>query len=156
MGVATEREAKLSPEEADTMNFTITKHTLRRGLSTVSATLDSRVRNLPSVMLLLAAMIYLLPLSGLLDSDRVAALYGPHIDRGILFVVAFLIFGALTPSWRVAGYVGGFLFVAGRFDVSWGAYGYATPWSSVSGADLLALTCLLIGGVAHMILYLRR
>lgn len=138
------------------MNFTITKHTLRRSLSAVSASLGSRVKNVPSVLLLLVAMIYILPLTGVLDSDRVASLYGPHFYPGMLFMVALLIFGALVPSWRLAAYVGGFVVVAGNFDVAWAADGYATPAASVFAADALALTCLLVGVVAHILRYRRR
>lgn len=138
------------------MNFTITKHTLRRGLSAVSASLDSRVKNVPSVMLLLVAMIYLLPMTGVLDTDRVASLYGPHFYRGMLFMVALLIFGALVPSWRLAAYLGGFIGVAGGFQVAWAADGYASPAASVFAADVLVLTCLLIGVFAHILRYSRR
>jgi hypothetical protein len=126
------------------MNFTITKHTVRRGLAAVSAGLASRVKNLPSAMLLIVAMVYLLPLSGVLGSDTVALLYGLRFGREIVFYVAFLIFCAFTPSWRSAAYIGAFLTGVGALYTP----GYSTLAANTSIAEVFALGCLVIGGIA--------
>ncbi len=129
------------------MNFTITKHTVRRGFAAVSASLESRVKNVPSAMLLLVSVVYLVPLSGVLGSETVALLYGPRFGREIVFLVAFLIFCSVTPSWRSAAYTGTFLYgVSALFR-----FGLSALSTNASVAEVFALVCLVIGGIALLL-----
>jgi hypothetical protein len=128
------------------MGFTITQRTFRDALSDGLA----RFRNLPSAMLMTVAVIYLLPWSGVLGSDTLDLLYGADIHGGNLFIAGLLIFGALVPSWRLAAYVGGFIPVAYGLHLAWTHGGQQPLGVRVSGADALALTCLVVGLVAHI------
>ena len=129
------------------MDFTITEHTVRRAFAAVSAGLESRVKNVPSAMLMIVAVVYLLPLSGAMGSDTVALLYGDHFGPWILFVVALLIFGALTPSWRPATYIGVFGTGVSKLYID----GYRTLVANASIADVVAGVCLVIGGMALLL-----
>lgn len=119
------------------------------------------MRYLVSAMLLVAGVIHLLPLSGALGSERLAALYGlpfsePDLEilmrhRAVLFGLlgAFLVFAAFQHALQTAAYIGGFISVISFLCIAWSVGGYNPQVARVVIADVAALVCLVIGGVAH-------
>jgi len=83
------------------------------------------MRLLISAMLIVVGVIHLLPLSGVLGSARLGALYGVPIDDPNLEILMrhrAVLFGLLG--------------------------GYNAQLSTVFKADLIALACLVMGGLA--------
>ena len=120
------------------------------------------MRYLVSAMLLLVAVIHLLPLSGVLGSERLAALYGlsfnePNLailmrHRAVLFGLLglFLLFAAFRPLFQTIGFIAGFVSVVSFLWLAWSVGGYNAQVARVFMADIVALVCLIIGVVAHV------
>lgn len=121
------------------------------------------MRIVASAMLVIVAIIHLLPLSGALGSERLAALYGlafdePNLEilmrhRAVLFGLlgGFLMYAAFQPAYHTLAFVGGFVSVISFLVLAWSVGGYNAQLSRVFVADLVALACLAVGGVAHFI-----
>lgn len=121
-----------------------------------------------SVMLIIAGIVHLLPLSGVFGSDRLASLYGVHFDepnlailmrhRAVLFGLlgGFLLCAAFKPSFQLVALIGGFISVLSFLYLAWVVGGYNDQVARVVVADLVALACLVIGGVAYMLMLRRR
>ncbi len=119
------------------------------------------MRYVISTMLIIVGIIHLLPLSGVLGSDRLAALYGLPFDepnlailmrhRAVLFGLLglFLIFAAFQPAYQVLAFTAGMLSVLSFLWLAWSVGGYNPQLARVFMADLLALACLLVGIVAY-------
>ncbi|HET9225659.1 MAG TPA: phosphopantetheine adenylyltransferase [Thermoanaerobaculia bacterium] len=117
---------------------------------------------LVSVMLVVTGVIHLLPLSGVLGSERLAALYGlpfdePNLEilmrhRAVLFGLmgSFLIFAAFKPAYRTVAYIGGLISAASFLYLAWAVGGYNEQIGRVFMADIVALACLVVGGAAHV------
>jgi hypothetical protein len=124
------------------------------------------VRHLVSAMLVIVALIHLMPLSGALGSERLAALYGVAFDepnlsilmrhRAILFGVlgSFLLVAAFRPELQVVAVAIGFVSVVSFLYLAWSVGGYNVRIGRVVIADVVALLCLLVGAAA--LWYLRR
>lgn len=118
------------------------------------------MRHLVSAMLVIAGVIHLLPLSGVLGADRLAALYGlpfaePNLvilmrHRAVLFGLlgVFLCVAAFRPLWQPAAFIAGFVSVLSFLLLAWMEGGYNAQIGRVVVADVVALVCLGVGGVA--------
>ena len=115
-------------------------------------------------MLVLVGVIHLLPLSGVLGSERLASLYGLHFNepnleilmrhRAVLFGLlgAFLVFAAFKPAFQTVAFIAGFISVASFLYLAWAIGGYNEQVGRVFVADVVALVFLVVGGVAHAVL----
>ena len=124
------------------------------------------MRYLASAMLVIVAIIHLLPLSGAIGGERLAALYGlsfndPNLailmrHRAVLFGILglFLLFAAFRPQFQVIAFIAGFVSVVSFLWLAWSVGGYNTQIARVFMADIVALACLIIGFVAY--LYVQR
>jgi hypothetical protein len=120
------------------------------------------MRYLVSAMLVVVAVIHLLPLSGVLGSERLAALYGlsfnePNLailmrHRAVLFGLLglFLLFAAFRPPFQTIAFIAGFVSVVSFLWLAWSVGGYNAQVERVFMADIVALACLIIGVVAHV------
>jgi len=123
------------------------------------------MRHLVSAMLLLVAVIHLLPLSGVLGAERLAALYGLPFDepnlailmrhRAVLFGLLglFLVYAAFQPTLQALAFVAAFASVGSFLWLAGSASGVNPQLGRVVTADWVALVCLAVGGAA--LLYLR-
>jgi hypothetical protein len=120
------------------------------------------LRHLVSLALLVVGIIHILPLSGVLGSDRLTSLYGisftePNLEilmrhRAMLFGVLglFLVVAAFHPPLQTAALVGGFISVASFLVLTWLVGGYNAQLLRVVWADIVALVFLLVGGSVHI------
>ena len=120
------------------------------------------MRHLVSTMLVIVAIIHLLPLSGVLGGERLAALYGlsfndPNLailmrHRAVLFGLLglFLLFAAFRPQFQAIAFIAGFVSVVSFLWLAWSVGGYNTQVARVFTADIVALACLIIGFVAYL------
>lgn len=126
------------------------------------------MRYLVAAMLVVVGIIHLLPLSGVLGAERLAALYGLPFDdpnlailmrhRAVLFGLLglFLVYAAFQPALQALAFVTAFASVASFLWLAWSVGGYNAPLQRVVVADWVALGCLIVGGAAHLFLQLRR
>jgi hypothetical protein len=124
------------------------------------------MRYLVSAMLVIVAIIHLLPLSGVLGGERLAALYGLSVDepnlavlmrhRAVLFGLlgAFFLLAAFRPELQGIAFTGGFASVLSFLYLAWSTGSYNAQVARVVAADVVALACLVIGLAAY--LYARR
>jgi hypothetical protein len=119
------------------------------------------VRYVVSAMLLVAALIHLLPVSGVLGVDQLSKLYGisvadPNLEilmrhRAILFGLlgVLLAAAAFIPSLQLIAFIAGFVSVGSFLVVAWQVGGYNAQIGRVVVADLVAVICLVIGSAAY-------
>lgn len=119
------------------------------------------MRYVVSAMLIVVGVIHLMPLSGALGSERLAALYGLSFDqpdlailmrhRAILFGLlgAFLLLAAFRTELQTIALVAGFVSVASFLYIAWSTGNNNAQLGRVVAADVVALACLVIGAVAH-------
>jgi hypothetical protein len=119
------------------------------------------MRYVVSAMLVVVGVIHLMPLSGVLGSERLAALYGLSFDqpdlailmrhRAVLFGLlgAFLLLAAFRPELQTAAFVAGFVSVVSFLYLAWSVGNYNAQIGRVFVADVVALVCLVIGVAAH-------
>ncbi|MFM8910419.1 MAG: phosphopantetheine adenylyltransferase [Gemmatimonadota bacterium] len=124
------------------------------------------MRHLVSAMLVVVGVIHLLPLSGVLGSERLAALYGLPFDepnlvilmrhRAVLFGLLglFLCVAACRPAWLSIAFVAGIVSVVSFLWLARSVGGYNASLARVVVADVVAFVCLVIGMAAQ--LYVRR
>lgn len=117
-----------------------------------------------SALLIVAGIIHLLPISGLLGAERLAALYGlsfsePNLlilmrHRAVLFGLlgALLVWAAFRPALQPAAMLGGLASVLSFLLLAWASPGYNAALRKVVIADWVALACL----VAAVVLWLLR
>lgn len=117
-----------------------------------------------SAMLVVVGVIHLLPLSGVLGSERLALLYGlqlnePNLEilmrhRAVLFGLlgAFMVFAAFKPAYQTVAFIGGFISVVSFLYLAWSLGSYNEQVGRVFVADVVALGCLVAGGVVHAVL----
>ncbi|MGB4072607.1 phosphopantetheine adenylyltransferase [Pseudomonas sp.] len=109
-----------------------------------------------AVLLIIAGIIHLLPLSGVLGAERLAQLYGltfqePNLlllmrSRAVLFGLlgAFLVYAAFRPALQPIALIGGLISVLSFLLLAWSSPAYNEALRRVVIADWLALACLLI------------
>ena len=119
------------------------------------------MRYLVSAMLVIVAIIHLLPLSGVIGSERLASLYGisfgePNIailmrHRAVLFGLLglFILFAAFAPRFQLAAFVIGFVSVVSFLWLASSVGGYNAAIGRVVTADIVALVCLIVGAAAY-------
>jgi hypothetical protein len=119
------------------------------------------VRYVVSAMLLVAALIHLLPVSGVLGVDQLSKLYGisiadPNLEilmrhRAILFGLlgVLLAAAAFIPSLQLIAFIAGFVSVGSFLVVAWQVGGYNAQIGRVVVADLVAVICLVIGSATY-------
>lgn len=117
-------------------------------------------------MLLVVGIIHVLPLSGALGGERLAALYGigfvePNITilmrhRAILFGLLglFILYAAFRPALQSIAFHAGMVSVVSFLGLAWSVGGYNELIGRVVVADLVALVCLILGSAAY--LYVRK
>ncbi len=122
------------------------------------------MKYLVSAMLVVVGVIHLLPLSGVLGSERLALLYGlqfnePNLEilvrhRAVLFGLlgAFMVFAAFKPAYQTVAFIGGFISVVSFLYLAWSVGSYNEQVGRVFIADVVALGCLVVGGVVHAVL----
>ena len=119
------------------------------------------MKYLISASLIIVGIIHLLPLSGVLSAERLMNLYGipfeePNLEilmrhRAVLFGIlgSFLIFAAFKPSYQLGALVAGSISVVSFLFLAWTVGGYNEQIGRVFIADIIAVVCLMIGGVAY-------
>ena len=120
------------------------------------------MRYLVSAMLVVVAIIHLLPLSGVLGTERLTALYGLSFDepnlailmrhRAVLFGLlgVFFLFAAFSPPFQTVAFIAGFVSVVSFLWLAWSVGGYSAQVARVVIADIVALVCLIIGVAAQL------
>lgn len=118
------------------------------------------MRHLTTASLLVVGIIHLLPLAGVLGSERLAALYGvavvePNLlilmrHRAVLFGIlgVFFLVAAFRPRLQWTAFLAGFASVLSFLWLGWSVGGFNGSIARVMVADLVALLCLCVGGVA--------
>lgn len=120
-----------------------------------------------SAMLIIVAIIHLLPLSGVLGSERLAALYGlsfsePNLailmrHRAVLFGLLglFILYAAFQPSLQTPAFIAGFASVLSFLWLARSVGDYNAELARVFMADIAALICLVIGAAARFYIQIR-
>ncbi len=116
-----------------------------------------------SALLIVAGIIHLLPISGLLGAERLAALYGlsfsePNLlilmrHRAVLFGLlgALLVWAAFRPALQPAAILGGLASVLSFLVLAWLTPGYNAAVRKVVIADWVALVCLALAIVLWLL-----
>lgn len=119
------------------------------------------MRHFISAMFIVVGIIHLLPLSGVLGSERLSMLYGIRFDdpnlailmrhRAVLFGMlgVFLLYAAFQPAFQLAAFVAAFVSVLSFLYLAWSVGGYNAQIGRVFIADIVALVCLIAGAVAY-------
>jgi hypothetical protein len=115
-----------------------------------------------SASLIIAAIIHLLPLSGVLGLRRLELLYGIPLTgqnleilmrhRAVLLGLmgAFLLWAAFRPSFQVPALLLGLVSVVSFLGLAWSVGGYNAAVGRVVAADIVALVALVIGSIAYV------
>lgn len=122
------------------------------------------MKHVVSAMLIVVGVIHLIPVTGVLGGERLAALYGLRFDepnlailmrhRAVLFGLlgAFMVFAAFRPALQTLALVGGFVSVVSFLWLAWSVGGYNAEVNRVFVADLVALGCLVVGAALKVAL----
>jgi len=117
-----------------------------------------------SAMLIVAAIIHLMPLSGVLGSERLFALYGLSIDEPNLAILmrhravllgmlgVFFLVAAFQPALQPLAFIAGFISVVPFLWLAWSTGGYNSQVGRVVTADVVVLVSLVIGSAAYLYL----
>ena len=126
------------------------------------------MRYLISAMLIIVGIIHLLPLAGVLGSEKLSALYGLTINdpnlvilmrhRAVLFGVlgAFFVFAAFKPAFQPLAFVAGFISVVSFLWLAWSTGNYNAQVARVFTADIVALFCLIIAAACYLLINNKR
>jgi hypothetical protein len=126
------------------------------------------MRYLVSVMLVVVGFIHLLPVSGVLGSERLTVLYGLPFDEPNLAILMrhravmlgllglFFVFAAFKRVYQPIAFVAAFVSVLSFLWLAWAVGGYNTAVGRVFVADMIALVCLVIGVGAYVFVQSRR
>jgi hypothetical protein len=121
------------------------------------------MNRLIAVLLGVAGIIHLLPLAGVLGTERLVSLYGLPFDdpnlqimmrhRAVLFGLlgAFLLLGAFRVEYRLLASVAGLASALSFLWLAWSTGGYNTAIGRVVAADVLAVACLAAALVLHLL-----
>jgi len=120
------------------------------------------MRYLITAMLIIVAIIHLLPLSGVVSSERLMLLYGisfvePNLEivmrhRAVLFGLlgVFLLYAAFRPAIQYLAFIAGFISVVSFLFLAESVGNFNEQIARVFIADMVALICLLIGFAAYL------
>lgn len=126
------------------------------------------MKYLVSACLIVAAIIHLLPVSGALGAERLAALYGLSFDeaniailmrhRAVMFGIlgGCLFLAAFLPSLQLPALVVGLLSTGSFLAIALTEGGYNNEVARVVHADLIASGSLLVGAAALLLLRRKR
>jgi len=121
------------------------------------------MKRVVTAMLVIAAIIHLLPLSGVLSGERLSILYGISFDennieilmrhRAVLFGLlgALLLYTAFNVQYQLIGLMVGLVSVVSFLLIAKSVGDYNAELSRVFLADLVALVCLVIGLVVYFV-----
>lgn len=113
-------------------------------------------------MLVISAIIHLLPIAGVLGSERLSILYGLSFDdpnlailmrhRAVLFGLlgCFLIYAAFQPQLQPLAFIAGLISVISFLWLAWSIGDYNALVKRVVVADVVALVCLLVASGAYV------
>lgn len=116
-----------------------------------------------TALLVLVGVIHILPVSGVLGAERLAALYGvtlgePNIEilmrhRAVLFGLLglFLLYAAFQPSLQALAIVAGLVSVVSFMAIAWSVGGYNDSVRRVVVADVVAIIALLAAAVIPIV-----
>jgi hypothetical protein len=120
------------------------------------------VRYLVSAMLLVVAVIHLIPLQGVLGSERLVSLYGPlpFEDSNLAILMRhravllgalglLLVLAAFQPAIQTVAFAAAFISVVSYMWLAWLIGGHNAQLARVFAADVVALVCLFIGAAAR-------
>ncbi|WP_166267221.1 phosphopantetheine adenylyltransferase [Marinobacter caseinilyticus] len=105
-------------------------------------------------LLVLVAVIHLLPVSGVLGSERLAALYGMSLDepnleilmrhRAVLFGLLglFMMYAAFKPALQPMAFIAGFISLVSFIALAWSVGGYNEAVRRVVFVDIIAIVAL--------------
>jgi len=126
------------------------------------------MRYLVSAMLIVVGVIHLLPLTGVLGSERLDRLYGlsfgePNIailmrHRAVLFGLLGMLFffAAFKPQFQILAFIAGFVSVASFLWLAWSVGGYNAQIARVFQVDIVALICLIVAVAARVYIHVRK
>lgn len=112
--------------------------------------------------LVVAAIIHLLPLSGVLGAAQLEKLYGlpfgePNLEilmrhRAVLFGLlgGFLLVAVFRPELHGMALVAGMASVISFLYLAWSVGGYNAAIDRVFTVDVVALVCLVAGSIVHL------
>jgi len=116
-----------------------------------------------SLLLAVVGLIHLLPLSGVLGAERLAALYGLSFDdpnlqimmrhRAVLFGLlgAFLLAAAFKPQLQACAFVAASVSTLSFLWFAWAVGGYNEAIARIVAADLVAVVCLAVALVLYLV-----
>ncbi|MDQ1921237.1 phosphopantetheine adenylyltransferase [Massilia pseudoviolaceinigra] len=114
------------------------------------------MQRLIPAMLVIAALIHLIPATGVLGESHLAQLYGVRIQdpnllilmqhRAVMFGLLglLLVAAALIPAWRSLAYFAGLVSVTSFVIVAWSVGNYNSSVGRVVMADIAVAACLLV------------
>jgi len=114
-------------------------------------------------LLVLVGIIHLLPVSGVLGVERLAALYGvslaePNLEilmrhRSVLFGLLglLLVYAAFQPSLQPLAIIAGLVSVVSFIAIAWSVGGYNDSVRKVVIADIIAIVALVVAGAIHVV-----
>ncbi len=114
-----------------------------------------------AVLLMVAGIIHLIPVTGVLGAERLAALYGLEFTepdlvilmrhRAVLFGLLglFLVYSAFRPKWQPIAFAAGIVSAMSFIVIAWQTGGYNSAIGKVVTADWVAVASLLVA----MLLY---
>ena len=114
-------------------------------------------------LLMLVGIIHLLPVSGVLGVERLAALYGvslaePNLEilmrhRAVLFGLLglLLVYAAFQPSLQPLTIIAGLVSVVSFIAIAWSVGGYNDSVRKVVIADIIAIVALVVAGAIHVV-----
>ena len=120
------------------------------------------MRYVISISLLIAAIIHLLPVTGLAGGTRLNLLYGLDFGesnlailmrhRAVLFGLlgVFLVYAAFKPAVQTSAFVGALISVISFIWLARSVGGYNAHIARVVAADIIALIALVLGCAAHV------
>ena len=121
------------------------------------------MRHVIAASLFIGGIIHLLPTMGMLGAERLAALYGVSFDdpnalilmrhRAVLFGVVggLMMLAIFKPALQPLAFVVGLLSAGSFLCIAWNVGQYNALLARVVAADLVALACLLAGGIAFVL-----
>ncbi|AKJ04047.1 hypothetical protein ATI61_101858 [Archangium gephyra] len=110
-----------------------------------------------SASLVIAAVIHLLPLTGVVSAKALAQLYGLPFEesnlqilmrhRAVLFGLlgVFLMIAAFTPRLQTLAFAAGLISAGSFLWIAFAVGGYNALLQRVVVADIIAVACLLVG-----------
>ncbi len=114
------------------------------------------MKKIIAAMLIITAIIHLLPVSGVLGAERLAALYDlsfqePNLailmrHRAVMFGLLglFLIYAAFRPALQPLAFIAGLISAVSFVLVAWLVGGYNDAIDRIIMGDLIAIGCLLV------------